>query len=299
VAFLPAALGLVYGLAASAYLPVIVDRRQLVAANSAMYLSDAAPSIAGPGVAGVLVQLLTAPIAVAADAVSFVLAAALLLWARRPEPAPRSGERPSTSLREGLSGFLRRPGLWAPTAALGSHNLCYGGILALIVLFAVRELGLTPTELGLVFAVSTAGPMLAAVAAVPVTRRFGVRWTQVAATALFASNLLAPFAGGPHWLVLTLLAGRGLVGLAAVFLQIVRAAVLQQTVPAGLVGRVTSVVHFVEWGALPAGSLLGGLLGQVLGLRPALLVLAVAGVAAALPWVAVPAVRDRLSPLEH
>jgi MFS family permease len=299
VAFLTASLALLYGLAAAAYLPALVGRRQLLAANSALSLADAAPSLAGPGVAGVLVQLLTAPVAVAADAVSFVVAAALLLGARRPEPPPGPSEPLAGSLPDGLASFLHRPSLWAPTAALGWHNLFYGGILALFVLYVVRELGLRPAELGLVFALSTLGPMLAAVVALPVTARFGVRWPPVAAAALFSSDLLAPLAGGPHWLVLALLTGRGLVGLAAVFLQIVRSAVLQQTVPAGRLGRVNAVIHLVEWGPLPVGSLLGGALGQLLGLRPALLVLAGAGAAGALPWVLVPAIRDRFVPLER
>jgi MFS family permease len=233
------------------------------------------------------------------DAASFVVAAALLLGARRTEPRSRPGERPASSLREGLTGFLQRPGLWAPTAALGSHGLFYGGILALLVLYAVRELGLTPAELGFVFAVATFGPMLAAIGAAPVTRRLGVRWTPVAAVGLFTANLLIPLAGGPLWLVLAMLViSRGLVGQGAVFLQIVRSTVLQRTVPAGLAGRVNAVIHLVEWGALPAGSLLGGLLGQRFGLRPALFVLAAGGVAAALPWVAVPAARDRFAPIE-
>jgi MFS family permease len=299
VAFLTAALALVYGLAATAYLPVLVDRGQLLAANSAVTLSDTVPSIVGPGVAGVLVQLLTAPIAVAADAVSFVVAAALLLGARRPDQRPQPGERAAASLRDGFAAFVARPGLWAPTAALGSHGLFYGGILALIVLYAVRDLGLTPAELGLAYAISTFGPLLAGIAAAPAVRRLGVRWTPVAATALFAANFLTPLAGGPLWLVIAMLAGRGLVGLAAVFMHIVRSTVLQQSVPAELTGRVNAVINVVEWGPVPVGSLLGGVLGQVIGLRPALFALATGGVIASLPCVVVPAIRNRFAPVER
>jgi MFS family permease len=299
VAFLTAALALVYGLAATAYLPVLVDRDQLLTANSAVTLSDTVPSIVGPGLAGVLVQLLTAPVAVAADAVSFVVAAALLLGARRPEPRPRPRGRAAASLRDGFAAFVVWPGLWAPTAALGSHGLFYGGILALIVLYAVRDLGLTPAELGLAYAISTFGPLLAGIATARAARRPGVRWTPVVATALFAANFLMPLAGGPRWLVIVMmLAGRGLVGLAAVFMQIVRSTVLHQTVRAELTGRVTAVINVVEWGTVPIGSLLGGVLGQVLGLRPALFALAASGLIASLPWVVVPAVRDQFAPVE-
>jgi MFS family permease len=163
--------------------------------------------------------------------------------------------------------------------------------LALLVLYAVRDLGLTPAQLGLVYAIATAGPILASAAAGPATRRFGFGWMSVAAAALFAGNLLVPLAAGPPVLVLAfLVAGRGLVGLGAVFLSITRTSVLQDSVPPDLVGRVNAVVHLVEWGPLPLGSLLGGLLGQAIGLRPALFILATAGMAA-VPWVLVVALR--------
>jgi hypothetical protein len=291
VAFLAGSLTLVYGLAATAYVPVLVDRRRLVAANSALVLSDTGPSIVGPGLAGVLVQLLSAPIAVAFDAASFVAAGALLFAARRPEPPPEPAGRLVGSLRDGVAAFLGRHGLWAPTAALGSHGLFYGGILALYVLYAVRELRLTPAVLGLVFGIATVGPALAAIGAPPVTRRLGSGWTQVAAAGLFAGNLLVPLAGGPQWLIVpTLVVASAMVGQGAVFLQVTRASVLQQAVPAELIGRVSAVINLVEWGTLPIGSLGGGLLGQALGLRPALFLLAAGGLSA-LPWVIVAVAR--------
>jgi hypothetical protein len=70
-------------------------------------------------------------------------------------------------------------------------------------------------------------------------------------------------------------------------------------VPAARLGRVNAVIHVVEWGPLPVGSLLGGALGQLLGLRPALVVLAGAGAVGALPWVLAPAIRDRFVALER
>jgi MFS family permease len=293
VAFLTASLTLVYGLAATAYIPVLVERRQLAEANSVISLSDAAPSVVGPGLAGVLVQLVTAPIAVAADAISFAVAAVLLLGARRPEPTPAPAGQLATSVRDGVAGFLRRPGLWAPTAAMGCHGLFYGGVLALYVLYVVRELGLTPALLGLVLAVATLGPILGAVAAEPISRRFGNDRAQVVAATLFAGNFLIPLAGGSVWLiVLVLIVARGSVGLGAVFLSITRSTSLQRTVPAEQIGRVNAIVNLVEWGPLPTGSLLGGALGQWLGLRPALIVLAAGGLTA-LPWVVIAALRGR------
>lgn len=160
----------------------------------------------------------------------------------------------------------------------------------------MRALGLTPALLGLIFAVATLGPALAAIAAPRIVRRFGLGWPQLVAAALFGANLLIPLAGGALWLVVLLLVvARALVGQGAVFLQISRSAVLQQTVPAEQMGRVSAIVNLVEWGPVPIGSLAGGLLGQLLGLRPALFVLAAGGLTA-LPWVAVTVARARPAP---
>jgi MFS family permease len=294
VAFLGGSLALVYGFAATAYIPILVDRRQLGAANSAMSLSDTVPSVVGPGLAGLLVQMLTAPVAVAADAISFVVAAALLLGARRSEPDPAPAGHLATSVRDGLMDFLKRPGLWVPTAALGSHGVFYGGIVALYVLYVVRELGITPATLGLILAMATVGPALAAILAAPMTRRLGYGWTAGIAAALFVANLLIPLAGGPLWLVvLLLIIARAVVGLGAVLLQIIRSTVLQQTVPTERMGRVNAIINLVEWGMLPLGSLAGGLLGQLLGLRLALFVLAAGGLTALL-WIIFAALRKQL-----
>jgi MFS family permease len=293
VAFLNASLALFASLAVTAYLPVLVDRRQLVAANSLVQLSDSIPAVGGPGLAGLLVQLLSAPIAVAADAISFLAAAALLLGARRPEPATAAPAPLGGSVREGVAAFLARPGLWGPAAAMGWQGLFYAGILALLVLYAVRDLGLTPAQLGLALTIASAGPLLAAAAAGPAVRRFGPRWTPVLAAVLYTGDLLIPLAGGPTWLVIALLAvAQGAVGLSAVTIVIVRSETLQRTVPAELVGRAGAVVHLVQWGTLPAGSLLGGVLGQRLGLRGAIAVLA-AGASTAIGWVLAAALTGR------
>jgi len=120
----------------------------------------------------------------------------------------------------------------------------------------------------------------------------------VAATAMFAGNFLVPLAGGPLWLIIgALIVGRGAVGLGAVFLIITRSTRLQQTVPPEQIGRVSAIVNLVEWGSLPIGSLLGGLLGQALGLRPALFVLAAGGMTA-VPWAVAAALRDRQAPAD-
>ncbi|HEX6872942.1 MAG TPA: MFS transporter [Micromonosporaceae bacterium] len=294
VMFIAGSLALGYALAQTAYLPALVDRRQLTAANSSVSLSDSVTSVAGPGLGGALVQLLTAPIAVLVDVASFLVSALLQLGARRPEPPPAPRTRLGVSVREGFAAFRRHPGVLALTVGKGTFEFFHWGVIALSVLFAIRELGLSPAGLGVVGMLSTLGPLLAGAIASPVNRRWGTAWTSVVASALLGGNLLIPFADGPTWARAgVLVVANTMVGLGAVYLIIVRATMVQQSVPSALLGRVTAAIRLVEWGPGPLGALAGGFLGQALGLRPALFILG-AGCLLGLPWIAVAAGRGRL-----
>ncbi|HET6293391.1 MAG TPA: MFS transporter [Kribbella sp.] len=296
VTFAVGSLALAYGLAHTAYIPALVtDRRQLTAANSSIALTDSVTAVAGPGIGGVLVQLLTAPVAIAVDSASFLVAAVLQAMGRGPDPAPISKSRFGLSLREGFAAFRGRPGIVAITAGKGSFDFFQWGVIALYILYGVRELGLSPAEIGAIAVLGSLGPLLAGLITTPVSRRFGTTWTAVVAAVLLGGNLLIPFAGGPHLVVIaTIGIGQLLLGLGVVYLIIVRATMLQRAVEPELLGRVGSVIRLVEWGMGPLGGLFGGLLGSVLGLRPALLVLGI-GTLSAIPWVAVAAARGHLA----
>jgi MFS family permease len=295
VTFAAGGLALAYGLAHTAYVPVLVtDERQLTAANGSIALSDSVTAVGGPGLAGVLVQLLTAPLAVALDGASFLVAAVLQAAGRRadPPPPPAGGLGLGLSVREGVRAFVRHRGLVALTVAKGIPDFFHWGVLALYVLYAVRELHLSAAAIGLVAMIGSVGPVLAGVIAGPVSRRFGIAWTSVLATVLFGgADVLTPLAAGPTWLVMaTVAVGQFAAGLGVVYLIIVRATLTQQAVPPHLLGRVGAVMRLVEWGPGPVGGLVGGLLGEQLGLRAGLVVLGLGGLLA-VPWIATTAAR--------
>lgn len=293
VTFLVGGLALAYGLAHTAFVPVLVsDPRQLTAANSSVALSDSVTAVGGPGLGGLLVHLLTAPVAVAVDAVSFLVAAVLQLGGRRLDPRPPpSTVRIGGSLREGMAAFAGNRGVVALTLAKGVPDFFHWGVLALYVLYAVRELQLSAATIGLIAMAAALGPVLAGVVAEPVSRRFGTSWPSVVAAVLLGGNLLVPLAAGPGWLVVTMVAaGQFLLGLGVVYLVIVRATMLQQAVQPHLLGRVGAVIRLVEWGPGPIGGIVGGMLGEALGLRTGLVVLGVGGLLG-VPWVLLAAVR--------
>jgi MFS family permease len=295
VTFAVGGLALAYALAHTAYIPVLVtDRRQLTAANSSVSLSDSVTAVAGPGLGGVLVQVLTAPFAVAADAASFFVAAVLQVAGRRDDPVPAGRRGFRLSLGEGWSAFVQHRGVFALTVGKGSFEFFQWAVLALYLLYAVDELGLSPAAIGLVAVLSSLGPLLAGVIAGPVSRRFGTGWTCVLASVLLGGNVLIPLASGPDAVVIGLLSvGQFLLGLGIVYLIIVRATVLQQSVAPELLGRVGGVIRLIDWGPGPFGGLAGGLLGELMGLRPALLLTSL-GCLVAVPIITPAALRHQL-----
>jgi hypothetical protein len=295
VTFVVGGLALAYGLAHNAYVPVLVpDRRQLTAANSSIALTDSITAVAGPGLGGVLVQLLTAPVAIAVDSASFLVAALLQALGRGPDPTPATRTRFGLSLREGFAVFRRQRGVFAITAGKGTFEFFQWGIIALFILYAVRELGLSAAEIGAVAVLGSFGPLLAGLITPKVSRTFGTTWTSVVAAVLLGGNLLIPLAAGSDPVVIiTIGFGQFLLGLGVVYLIIVRSTMLQREVAPGLLGRVGAVIRLVEWGPGPFGGLAGGLLGSALGLRPALLLFGI-GSLSAVPWIAVAVARGHL-----
>jgi Na+/melibiose symporter-like transporter len=276
--------------AQQSFLPSLVPRRQLPAANSRLEASRSFNGIVGPGLGGVLVQVLTAPVAILVDSASFFVSAALLRSLRTAEPAPlpdRDRPRMRSQIAEGLRIVLGHR-LLRPLMSCGmTHNFFRRMFEAIFVLYLVNELGLDPIVLGIVVAAGGPGALLGAVAAVPIARRIGVGPTIVWAQVLTGVACLAtPLAGGPIWLVVAVLAtGEFLLGLARTAFNITQLSLRQAITPDRLQGRVNATMRFMMWGVTPFGALLGGVAGSLIGLRPTLFAAAIA-VLLAYAWVA-------------
>ena len=275
--------------AEQSFLPSLVDRSRLPAANARLSGSDSVAQIVGPSVAGLLIQVLTAPIAILVDAASFVVSAVLLSGMRTPEPPPLPDERRGDMrglVVEGLRHVTSHR-LLRPIFSCGAtHNFFRRAIEALFILYAVDQLGFDPIALGIVLAAGGPGSLLGAFVAVPLARRIGVgptiAWMQVLTG---ISCLAAPLASGPEWMTIGLLAlGQALLGIARPVFNIAQLSLRQAITPERLQGRVNATMRFIMWGVTPIGALAGGLAGASLGLRPTLFVAAI-GVLAAAVWI--------------
>jgi MFS family permease len=295
------AINVVASVAQQSFLPSLVDRRKLPTANSRLEATYSATGIVGPGLAGALVQVLTAPVAILVNSVTLLASAGLLSSMRTAEPPPLADDGPRGmrgQIGEGLRLVLGHS-LLRPVMSCGmTHNFFRRMFEALFVLYLVTEADVDPVLLGLIVAAGGPGALLGSLAAVRVARRFGVGptivWTQVLTG---VACLAAPLAGGPFWvLALVLAGGEFLLGVARTLFNITQLSLRQAITPDRLQGRVNATMRFMMWGVTPVGALVGGLLGTALGVRPTLLLAAI-GVLLATVWVAVsPVARLREQP---
>lgn len=274
VAFLVGVLTVVFEVAYLAYLPNLVRREQLVDANGRLEASSSVAQISGPGLAGVLIQLLTAPVAIAADAASFLVSVFFLGLVRAPETAPPRPQQRHLwrEIGEGLRFVLRHPILRATLMSSGITNFFAAILNSLGVLYLTRELGIGPAGIGGIFLVGSVGGLAGAVVAGRVARRLGLGPTIMAAMLLIGLGAVAwPLVHGAPAVTIPLLTiGVSVGAIGDSFYNIGVVSLRQALIPDRLQGRASASLRFVIWGAQPFGALLGGVLGEVLGLRLAL-----------------------------
>ena len=261
-------------------LPGLVPEHQLADANGRLQTSAAAAQVAGPGIAGLLVQALSAPAAIVIDAVSFVLSAVAIGSMRAGDEAtkPATVRRPlRAEVGEGLRFVAGNASLRAIVGSAATLNLFGVLILSILILYARRELHLAPAAIGLIFAAGGVGALIGALSAPWLSRTLGQGRSIFAATVWFSVHLLVvPIASGPH--AAEILAANELLGGVAVMVFDVNGLTLAQlATPAEMLGRMAATMGFVTQGAKPLGALLGGVLGELMGLHGALWVAGAGG----------------------
>lgn len=299
-AFCLGMLTVVFEVAYTSYLPALVPRSQLIPANSKLQASASAAQVGGPGVGGVLVQLLTAPVALAADAASFAISAASLAWITSREPMPDRADDeggPLAQIRAGLAFTMGDRLLRALVGTSAISNLFDEWIFTLFTLFAARQLGLTAAAIGLILSVGGVGAILGAMLAGPATARLGTGRAILWSVAADAVMLAIPFAPASRAAAIPLLAAVYLVnGVGIALSTVVALSVRQAVTPDRLLGRVNGTYRFVSYGVISLGALLGGVAGHVFGLRAGLRIGAI-GLLGTVVWVlASPLPRMRQTP---
>lgn len=281
VGFLTGALAVVFDLSWNTVFVAVVNRERYVEAMSLLHGSRSMAYVGGPAIGGALVQVLGAPMAMFADALSFLGSAGFLRRVVSPEPPiePEEG-----GLRERLTAgltFIFRDSIMRPTLlAAATINLFNFAFFALFILYATTELGVAPGILGLALGLGAVGGLLGAVVAARVGRRIGLGPAYALGCLMFPVPLiLVPVADVdmPMPLILALLfAAEFGAGLGVMILDINVGAIMSARIPDRIRSRSVGAFRFINYGVRPVGALLGGMLGAALGVREALFIVTIA-----------------------
>jgi MFS family permease len=281
VTFGAGTLSIAFSVADASLFVSLVKPERFVDGQSLIKGSYALSYVGGPGIGGVLVQVLTAPVAIVVNALSF-LGSAFLLGRIRPAEAPADDS--GGSVMAGARFIAGSPIVRASLVAVAAINFFNLMFAALYLLYAVRVLHIRAGVVGVLLGAGAVGGLLGAAATKRIAARIGAGWTYTAGGLAFTAPLaLWPLAHGPLAVALTMLfAAEFLSGFGLMMLDISFGAINATVVPAELRSRVSGAFTAVNYGTRPFGALLGGLLGASFGLRPALWVAVLGGIAGAL-----------------
>jgi MFS family permease len=267
--------GVVYTVAGSAaqiVLTQVVPRERLVEAHAKNALASSGAEVAGPGVAGVLIRLLGAPVALLVDAVLLVISATILRGANvveQREPAPPG--RFWADLQDGLRFVRGQPLLLTLASCVGVWQMCHQAAIVVLILFATRTLGMSEHTVGLSYVALGVGTVTASVLGDRISRRIGPGPCLVLGFASTAAGwLLLAAAPLGEWGVAVFALMLTLFGVGAVLIFINFISLRQAVTPEPMLGRMTSTMRWLI--LLPAGpgALIGGWLGEHVGLRASL-----------------------------
>lgn len=275
VAFAAAVLSTFFDVADNAYLPTVVPRSKLLQANSALSATGSVAEFSAFGIGGFLIEVFKAPMAIAIDAVTFLVSAILLGTIRKKEPPPMpvaDREPVLREIRDGMRIVVRSPVLRALALSHGGTHVLWGIFGTSYLLFAMQDLGLGPAAIGVIAAVGGIGSLAGSALAPRMVRRFGIgRTIIIGMVGFLLGNSLIPLApSGALFLGAAFLIGQQLIGdsLATVY-EITEVSLVQASVGDRILGRVNATIGTFTTLLTLGGAIAGGIIAETWGLRAA------------------------------
>ena len=309
VGFINGTLTVLFDVAYQSYLPSLVERDQLVDGNGKLETSRTIAQTAGPALGGGLIGVLTAPIAIVLDAISYLTSAFFVLLIRREEPTPDrhvdEHGQPRVGLRgevvAGLRYVLGNRYLRGIAASTGTSNLFNNIAFATYIVYVVRDLGLSAAEIGIILGLGNIGAVLGALTADRFARRVGLGPAIVLSMLLGGPGLLLVALAPADFPAPFLIAGGLLEGVAVVVYNINQLSFRQAITPRSMQGRMNATMRFIVWGTIPIGQILGGVIATSLGVHEAIWIGAAGSFLAVIPLLITPVrtLREMPTPLDE
>ena len=315
ISFLVGLLQVFFDVTYQSYLPSIVQRNQLVEGNRNLQSSASTAQVVGPAIAGFVIRILTAPIAIAIDASSFFASSLTLGRIDHKEIIEEKIDKPSvrSDIREGLHVVLHDSRLRMIAGSTGTSNFFSTALGTLFPLYLVQQspagLGvskdLATATAGIIFSVASVGALVGVAISAPTARRIGVGPAIVGSMVIGGLGSIPYYLSGSltvsplftilgltiNWSMISIMAGQFVSFVGVVVYNVNQVSLRQAIVPLRLQGRMNATMRFLVWGTIPLGAIAGGILGTVLGLRSAIGITVAGGMLAFL-WVLLSPVRS-------
>lgn len=287
VAFTAGAFTAFFDIAYQAYLPVLVKRSDLLDANSKLETSRASSQVAGPSIAGLMVNALGAPLALAGNSISFLGSAVFLLRVKKKEIVQRAEVYKSvlSEIKEGLHIVFSNKMLRGIAGCTATANLFGSMSYAILMLFMESTLEIDPGWIGAIFAVGAMGAVVGAVGSSRVVSALGLGKTIVVSALLSGFPIFLMVLAYPGNALLVLMPIWFVNGVLMVLYNVNQVSLRQSITPDNLQGKMNATMRFLVWGVFPVGGLLGGILGETVGLRTTIIISGI-GTLASVAWVA-------------
>jgi MFS family permease len=287
VTFCVGGLSVFFDVASPAYLPSLVGGADLAAANSRLQVTEQGAGVIGPGLAGWLIGLAGAPMAITADAASYLASAAFVSRIKQRDPSPPSAPAGRTNmgreLLDGIRAVTRQRQLRAIAVCTALINLFGRTMVILIPLYLVRDAGYRPAGIGIVFSLGAIGFLIGAAGAERTIARLGLGTAIVTGAVIASASLLLiaipPASLAGPWTAAALF----IYGIGALTFTVSNGTLRQLTIPSELLGRTTATMRMLTWIAQPVAGLLAAWWGTNLGLHAALWIGALGALLAPIP----------------
>ncbi|UCE45832.1 MAG: MFS transporter [Methanobacteriota archaeon] len=286
VAFVAGTFTAFFDIAYQAYLPVLVKRSELLDANSKLETSRASSQIAGPSLAGLAVSAIGAPLAMTGNFLSFLGSAAFLLRVKRKELVERVESCKSVlgEIKEGIDIVLSSRTLRGIAGCTATGNLFWSISYAILILFMESSLDLSAGWIGAVFAVGALGAVVGALLSARIVSALGLGRTIILSAFLGGAPSMLIVLAYPSNALLVLMPIWFATGLTGVLYNVNQVSLRQAITPDRLQGKMNATMRFIVWGVYPIGGIIGGFLGEVVGLRLTILIAGV-GMLASIVWI--------------
>ena len=277
IIFLGGTLSAIFTLATTTFLPSLVPHEDLVEGNSKLSVSRSAAKIVGPGLAGFLVERITAPFTVALDVLSFFISGICLVFVRSAEATPICNHRAQGlwyEIGEGLRTIFLHPILLAMT--IGTTIGSFGGAIhgTVFILYLTRKLMITPIWFGIILASAGGASLLGAIVASSGAQRYGPGPMLIGSTLLMSIGMgIVPLAAEVSMFTIPILVvAQVFQSIGLTVYGINQISLRQAITPSELLGRVNASRRVLVFGVIPFGAMISGALGETIGLQFTLVV---------------------------